>query len=109
VVGADNNQDGLPTVLLEAMALGTPCVGTDVTGIPEAVHDGETGMIVPQHDPAALAVALERLLHDADLRVRFATAARQLIETRFNAEQNAARLRDIFAAASVAQGSEVAA
>src|SRR5262249_30826288 len=43
VVGQDGNRDGLPTVLLEAMALGTPCVSTDVTGIPEVVRDGETG------------------------------------------------------------------
>jgi colanic acid/amylovoran biosynthesis glycosyltransferase len=62
VVGADANQDGLPTVLLEAMALGTPTVSTDVTGIPEVLVDGATGLMVPQRDPVALADALQRLL-----------------------------------------------
>ncbi|HKP53153.1 MAG TPA: glycosyltransferase family 4 protein [Chloroflexia bacterium] len=100
VVGSDGNRDGLPTVLLEAMALGTPCVSTDVTGIPEVVHEGETGLIVPQHDPASLASAIERLLRDADLRVRLATQARTLIEEEFSVHRNAARLRDIFSAAS---------
>jgi colanic acid/amylovoran biosynthesis glycosyltransferase len=57
VVGRDGNRDGLPTVLLEAMALGTPCVATDVTGIPELVRDGETGLCVPEGDPEALAAA----------------------------------------------------
>jgi colanic acid/amylovoran biosynthesis glycosyltransferase len=100
VVGSDGNRDGLPTVLLEAMALGTPCVSTGVTGIPEVLHDEETGLMVPQHDPASLASAIERLLMDADLRVRLATQARRLIEDEFSVHRNAARLRDIFSAAS---------
>ena len=62
VVGSDGNRDGLPTVLLEAMALGTPCVSTDVTGIPEVLRDGETGLMVAQHAPHELADALEKLL-----------------------------------------------
>lgn len=96
VVGADHDRDGLPTVLLEAMALGTPCVSTDVAGIPEVVHHGETGLMVPQRDPAALADALERLLDDAALRVRLAEAARRLVERDFDAHRNAARLREVF-------------
>lgn len=97
VVGGDGNRDGLPTVLLEAMALGTPCVSTDVTGIPEVLRHGETGLMVPQRDPAALAGALERLLGDAALRVRLARGARRLIEAEFDVSRNAAILRDVFA------------
>jgi len=96
VVGGDGNQDGLPTVLLEAMALGTPCVSTDVTGIPEVVRHGETGLQVPQHNPAALAAALGYLLQDSALRVRLATAARRQIETNFDIHRNAAQLRQVF-------------
>ncbi|MGH3147844.1 MAG: glycosyltransferase family 4 protein [Rubrobacter sp.] len=96
VVGHDGNRDGLPTVLLEAMALGTPCVSTDVTGIPEVVHDGETGLVVPQHEPAALAGAIERLLDDPGLRVELAGRARRLIEAEFDVHRNAALLRDAF-------------
>ena len=50
IVGRDGNRDGLPTVLLEAMAVGTPTIATDVTGIPELVRNGETGLLVPQND-----------------------------------------------------------
>jgi len=99
VVGHDNNRDGLPTVLLEAMALGTPCVSTDVTGIPEVLHDGETGLRVSQRDPAALAAALKRLLADSALRVRLAEQARRLIEAEFDSRRNTAHLRAIFQAA----------
>ena len=102
VLGSDGNRDGLPTVLLEAMALGTPCVSTDVTGIPEALHDGETGLMVGQRDPAALAAALERLLDDAELRVRLARAARELVEERFDVHANAERWRALVLRAPVA-------
>lgn len=96
VVGSDGNQDGLPMVLLEAMALGTPCVSTDVAGIPEVVRDGATGLIVPQHSPAALAEAMARLLADPQLRAGLAAQARALIEDEFDIHRNAARLRELF-------------
>ncbi len=96
VVGSDGNQDGLPTVLLEAMALGTPCVSTDVTGIPEVLRQGETGLQVPQHNPVTLAAALGQLLQDSALRVSLATAARRLIEADFDIHHNAAQVRQLF-------------
>ena len=96
VVGADGNRDGLPTVLLEAMALGTPCVGTDVTGIPEALIDGQTGSCIAQRDTNALVAQLERLLEDPELRVALATGARRRIERLFDVETNAAAVRDLF-------------
>jgi len=96
VVGTDGNRDGLPTVLLEAMALGTPCISTAVTGIPEVVQDEKTGLIVPQHDPASLARAIRRLLDDVPLRLQLATNARQYIEDHFDIRRNAAHIRNIF-------------
>ena len=100
VVGSDGDRDGLPTVLLEAMALGTPCVATDVTGIPELLNPGEAGLVVREHDPAALAIALERLLTDAALRDRIATQARRRMEADFDIRRTAAHLRAIFHAAN---------
>ncbi len=96
VLGADGNRDGLPTVLLEAMALGTPCVATPVTGIPEVIHDEITGLLVPEHDPDALAHAIGRLLDDEKLRCRLASAARDLIEREFDIDRNSARLHELF-------------
>lgn len=96
VVGTDGNRDGLPTALLEAMALGTPCVASAVTGIPEIIHDGRTGLLVDQHDSLGLARGLQRLLGEPELRQSLATAARSLIEAQFDIVQSAAALRAVF-------------
>ena len=96
VVSEDGDRDGLPNVIQEAMALGTPVISTDVTGIPEVVRDGETGLQVPQHDPVALAAAIERLLTDSNLRVRLASGARRLIEKEFDIHRNTEKRRAIF-------------
>ncbi|MBD2629234.1 glycosyltransferase family 4 protein [Trichormus variabilis] len=96
VIGKDGNRDGLPTVLLEAIALGTPCVSTDVTGIPEVVRHGETGLIVPQNHPEKLAISIQELLTDSALRVKLSTQARQLIESEFDIYRNTKVLRELF-------------
>ncbi|HEY8224463.1 MAG TPA: glycosyltransferase [Pyrinomonadaceae bacterium] len=102
VIAEDGNRDGLPTVLLEAMALGTPCVSTNVTGIPEIIRNDETGLLVPQRDPASLAEALTKIITSSQLSVRLATSARKLIETEFDVNHNAALLRRLFARQQVA-------
>lgn len=61
---ADGGKDNLPTVIMEAMAAGLPCVSTPVAAVPEMVVDGVTGFLVPERDPAALADRLTRLLDD---------------------------------------------
>ena len=96
VVSANGNRDGLPTVLLETMALGTPCISTAVTGIPEIVRDEQTGLITPQHDPASLADAIERLLDDEALGERLAINARQLVEQEFDIHRNTVTMRELF-------------
>ncbi|GMA33454.1 glycosyltransferase [Litorihabitans aurantiacus] len=93
VVGADGNADGLPTVVLEAMALGTPCVTTAVTGLGEAIAHERTGLVVGQHDAAGLAAALERLHRDPALARRLRAEARRLVEERFDARRQAAALQ----------------
>jgi glycosyltransferase involved in cell wall biosynthesis len=100
IVGSDGDRDGLPNVIQEALALGTPVVSTDVTGIPEVVRNDETGLQVPQHEPAALALAIQRLLDDPELRVRLATGGRRLIEAEFDIRKNTQRRRAIFIAAN---------
>lgn len=96
VVAADGDRDGLPTVLLEAMALGTPCVATPVTGIPEAIAHEQTGLLVSQNDPDGLAQACRRLLADRDLRTQLAKNARKLIEERFDVSKSCHALRQLF-------------
>ena len=95
IVGEDGNRDGLPTVLLEAMALGTPCVATPVTGIPEAVQADVTGLLVPEADPSALATTIARLLDEPPLRRRLAENARALVEREFDVHRNSSTLLEL--------------
>ena len=69
-------REGLPKSLLEAMAAGLPCVATDVPGCRSLVRHGETGLLVPPRDAAALADALARLIADPALRARMGAAGR---------------------------------
>lgn len=96
VISSDGDRDGLPTVLLESMALGTPCISTQVVGIPELVRNEDTGLCVHERDPAALADAMERLLKDTRLREALAIRARQLIEKEFDIQKNAGLLQQLF-------------
>jgi glycosyltransferase involved in cell wall biosynthesis len=98
VVAPDGDRDGIPNVILEAMASGLPVVSTPVSGIPEVVRDGETGYLVPEHDPEAVASACERLLTDADLASRLGEAGRVFVRREFDLHRNVDRLIDRFAA-----------
>jgi glycosyltransferase involved in cell wall biosynthesis len=79
--------EGLGSAMLDAMACGTPVVATRAGGIPEAIVDGEHGLLVPPHDPPALAQAMLRLLRDEALRIRLAEAGRQRIVEEFSVER----------------------
>lgn len=96
-VARDGDRDGIPNVLLEAMATGLPVVSSTVGGIPELVEHNCNGFLVPEKDAAALANALERLLGDAGLRTSLGAEARRHIMTHFDAEQNVDRLVECFA------------
>lgn len=92
----DGDTDGLPVALLEAMAHGVAVVATPIAGLPEAVIDGETGLLVAPDDPRALAAAIGRLLDDAALRERLAAGATQLVGERFDPARSAATLAEHF-------------
>lgn len=95
-VADDGNRDGLPVVVVEAMASGLPVVSTPIVGIPEAVIDGVTGCLVPEKDPAALTATLMELLDDRERAVRLARAARIHVEEHFDGAQSAAMLEAAF-------------
>ncbi|PYL22699.1 MAG: hypothetical protein DMF44_10190 [Verrucomicrobia bacterium] len=87
--------DVFPTVILEAMASARAVVSTRLAGIPELVVDGQTGMLAPPGDSTALADALEQLLRDPELRLRFGHAGRARIEQHFRIEQTVAPLMEM--------------
>ena len=79
--------EGLPNAILESMAAGVPVVATRVGGIPEAVEDGTTGVLVPPRDPAALARAIGLVLADPELAGRLGEAGRQRVARHFALER----------------------
>jgi colanic acid/amylovoran biosynthesis glycosyltransferase len=85
VVSQDGDTDGLPTVILEAMADGVPVIGSRQAGIAEAVEDRITGLLVPSGSPAALAEAIQAMIDRPDWRAGLGAAARRTVEERFNA------------------------
>jgi colanic acid/amylovoran biosynthesis glycosyltransferase len=89
------NMDGIPVALMEAMASGVPVVSTAVSGIPELVEDGRTGLLVPASDPVALSDAIRRMLEDETLCRRCVDGAARKVRQEFDAETEAARLLDI--------------
>jgi glycosyltransferase involved in cell wall biosynthesis len=80
-----SNWEGLPMVLLEAMAAGCPIVATDVGGVATAVRSGHNGTLVPPREPEAIASAVVDLLMDAELRNRYIANASQVFEERYSA------------------------
>ena len=89
---AQGATDVFPTVILEAMASARPVVSTCLAGIPELVVNDQTGILAPPGDSTALARALEQLLRDPELRLRFGHAGRARIEQHFRIEQTVAPL-----------------
>jgi len=89
-------REGIPVVLMEAMASGRPVVASGISGIPELVEHEQTGLLVPPRQPAALADALEQLQRDLALRQRLGQAGRDKVVGEFDLYTNAATLAQRF-------------
>jgi glycosyltransferase involved in cell wall biosynthesis len=96
ITARDGDAEGLPTAIVEAAASALPAVGTDHSGIVEAIVDGETGFIVPERDAGALAARLLAILGDPELRDRMGAAARALAERKFDLARQMRRLEEIY-------------
>ncbi|MDK1374198.1 MULTISPECIES: glycosyltransferase family 4 protein [unclassified Sinorhizobium] len=95
-VAANGDRDGLPNVLVEASSQRLPCVSTSVSGVPELLTDHQNGLLVPPEDPRALALALERLVRDPDLRRRLGDAAEQRVRAEFDHHSSVSQLIGLF-------------
>lgn len=102
------DRDGLPTVLLEAMARALPVVTTTVAGGPEIVEDGVTGRLCPPDNPALLADALGHVLSDTNMARAMGQAGRARAERLFDLDRNAGRLRAMLESPKLARSEEAA-
>jgi len=98
VILADGDRDGIPNALLEAMASGLPVVASAVSGIPEVVQDGISGLLTEPGDASALAAALARVIDDAHLAARLRHGARARAVDRFDRRTCAERIAHLFLA-----------
>jgi glycosyltransferase involved in cell wall biosynthesis len=96
VFALSSYREGLPNVLLEAMALEVPVLATRIAGIPRLIRDGENGLLIPSGDPAALTRALGVLLQDPSLRVRLGQCGRQTIEARYSFRARVDKIRSLY-------------
>jgi glycosyltransferase involved in cell wall biosynthesis len=96
LLAALRTASGIPNVLVEAMAAGLPVVTTNVSGIPELVEDGDTGLVVEPDHATAIADALQRLDRDAALRRRLGAAGRHVVAERFDGDRLIGELAALF-------------
>jgi glycosyltransferase involved in cell wall biosynthesis len=93
----DGDRDGIPNVLVEAMAAGVPVVSTNISGIPELIVDGECGLLVEPANEEALAAAIRRVLEDPGLAARLALAGRRKVENEFDMVANSRHVAELLA------------
>ena len=92
VITSSGKMEGVPVALMEALAMETPVVATDISGVSEIVEDGVTGCLVPERDPEALAAALRRLHDDPAWGAQLARAGRERVLREFDLDANVSRL-----------------
>lgn len=92
----DGDRDGLPNVLMEAQSQRLCCISTDISGIPELIQDGVTGLLVPQKNPEQLADALESVISDPVLRQQLADAGYHRVRKEFSMNKGIVQLMKRF-------------
>ena len=92
VVAPDGDRDGIPTVIMEALAMEIPVIATPVAGIPEIVSNGKTGILVPPNSPEELAKAIISLERDREFAVSLGKEGSALVKERFDRTKNVKRL-----------------
>lgn len=92
----NGDRDGIPNVIMEALSSCMPVIATDVCGIGEVIRDGETGLLVPQRDPRALAEGVRRLLADREAALRMAGRGQELVLHMFDSEANTRQLLRLY-------------
>jgi glycosyltransferase involved in cell wall biosynthesis len=95
VMAANGEREGIPVALMEAMVAGLPVVSSVLSGIPELVESGESGILVPPRDADALAVALKRLVDDPALRAKLGKAGRAKVQAEFDLANNIDKLTSL--------------
>lgn len=91
-----SRSEGFPNSIIEALAVGCPVVATDVGGVPDIVMNNRTGMLVPPNDPAALALAINRLIRDPELRRRLGSQGREQVFRRYHSDVVIANLMTVY-------------
>ena len=94
--GRDGNQEGIPNSMLEAMASGLPVFATQHGGIPEAIENGLSGLLVPERDHEALARALLNTAEDPGLLSQIAHSGAEVVRKNFDLRAQAQRLEEIY-------------
>ncbi len=96
VMDSTGDRDGIPVSLMEAMATELPVVSTRISGIPELIDDGSSGVLVPPGSVEALTVALRRLIEQPEVRAHLGTGARRKVVSEFNSNKSASQLAELF-------------
>ena len=100
VVGPGGRQEGIPNVMIEALAFQRPAISSALSGIPELIEDGVTGLLVPPGDAEALAAAVLRVRDDLPAAFEMAKRGRAFVEREFDLAVNAGRQLDMFRSAA---------
>ncbi len=96
VIDKTGDRDGIPNVIMEAFTHRLPVIATNISGIPEVVRNGETGLLVPERDPEALADAVQRTAAEPEAARAMAERGRALVARLFDSEANTKKMYDLF-------------